>query len=95
MNDAEKNLLTCIAGKLGEERFTTWFGNHSTCKVEESEKQVVFSVRNNFERNGIRRHCNREVEEVITEQMPAGFRVVYSVYEALPVGVPVPAKGGA
>ena len=79
MNDAEKNLLTCIAEKLGEERYSTWFGNHSICKLEESEKQVVFSVRNNFVRNGIRRHCNREVEEVITEQMPAG----------------VPAKGGA
>jgi len=86
MNEEEKNLLTCIAEKLGEGRYSTWFGNHSICKVEESEKQVVFSVRNSFMKNGIRRHCNSEVEEVITEQMPAGFRVVY---EALPV------EGGA
>ena len=47
-DEAGSHLLTRIAEKVGEKRFALWFGTDTICKVDETNMQVVFSVRNEF-----------------------------------------------
>ena len=58
-------ILSAIAERLGQNRFDLWFGQDTNCDVVGDT--VVFTVRNIFSVNGIRRHCSEDVDAVLKQ----------------------------
>ena len=75
--EIESALRTCLADKVGQERFDLWFVPHTRLSVE--GQTVVVAVANVFFQNWIRTTFRREIEAAGAEvlRQPAGveFRI--------------------
>jgi hypothetical protein len=58
-------ILLAICKKIGEGRFAMWFGQNTTCEIENGT--AIFTVRNIFAVNSMRRHCSEEIKSVLAE----------------------------
>jgi chromosomal replication initiation ATPase DnaA len=61
----EHPILSAIADSVGKERFNLWFGSDAACKV--ADKNVVFTVRNDFAIRAIRKHCDAYICEILID----------------------------
>ena len=65
--DPGEAVLSRIAEKTGEKKYNLWFGQEAQCSVNVADKELVFTVDNDFTINSIRRHCLREIGETMLE----------------------------
>ena len=70
-------VLERVAEKIGKQRFDLWFGQDTQCRCEADK--VTFLVRTNLAINGMRRHCQQEIDQAVQEifgkRLPVEFAV--------------------